>query len=352
MIDELATLINSRELFASREDSDISPGSSPHESPEHTLGTHNADAPSAVWKPCDERPQVAPAARIGKCLVVALSGSDDQAQVFRVRRSDPGREFVLKLYSCGATDNPATRERLLREGRLLVDCRHRNLLEVVEVDLHEGHPFVVTESVQGLSLTDYIRQRRPGVREAAGLVIELARAVEFIHSRGIIHQDLTPSDVLIDETGRPKLMNFDLARLRAAWSLGADGPLGSSTAEPSRRRVTGHDEPVGPATDVFGLGIVLKHVLMGQLAESRLSAAPPLGPDNQMTVLPSRTIPPRVPRALRLICEKAMAHDPNRRYQSAAELRWALRRYRSRRWFAWTASLILAALAAVFLAGS
>jgi serine/threonine protein kinase len=352
MIDELATFNKSRELFASREESDISPGNSPRESTEHSPGTHNADVPSAVWKPVDERPQVAPAARIGKCLVVALLGSDDQAQVFRVRRSDLRREFVLKLYSYGATDNPETRDRLRREGRLLVDCRHPNLLEVVEVDLHEGHLFVVTEQVQGLSLTDYVCQRRPGAREAAGLVVELARAVEFIHARGIIHQDLTPSDVLIDETGRPKLMNFDLARLRAAWSLGADGPLGSSTAEPSRRRVTGHNEPVGPATDVFGLGIVLEHVLMGQLAESRLLAAPSLGPDNKMTVLPSRTIPPRVPRALRRICEKAMAHDPNRRYHSAAELGWALRRYRSRRWFAWTASLILAALAAVFFAGS
>ena len=350
MIDELATLNKSRELFASQEEGDISPGSSPRDSPMHTPGS-GMDAPAAVWKPRDERPQGGPARRIGNYLVLAQLGSDDQAQVFRVRRIDLRREFILKLYSDGATDNPTVRERLRREGQLVVACRHPNLLGILDVDLHEGQLFVVTERVQGLSLTEYARQRRPGAREAAGLVVELARAVDYIHSQGIIHQNVSQANVLVDETGRPKLMDFGLARLRAAWSVGPDGPIGSSTLELSRRHVTSDDNPVGPATDVFGLGTILKHVLICTSDKSRLLGSPSFELANEMPEVLPRTIQPRVPRALRRICEKATAPNPNRRYQSAAALGWALRRYRSRRWFVCAASVVVAVVAAVFFAG-
>ncbi len=347
MTDELATLNESRDVVASREESDPPPGRSPRGSPERPPRT-KADWPATVLEPCDERHQVAPGLRIGAYLVLALSSSDDQVQVFRVHHPELRREFVLKLYRGVATDNPAARERLRREGRLVVACRHPNLLEIVDVDFHDGHLFVVTERVRGLSLTDYARERRPGAREAAGLVIELARGVDYIHARGIIHQDLTQSNILIDETGRPRLMDFGLARLRAAVSVDPNGPTGSSTSELNRSHVTDHDEPVGPATDVFGLGTVLKHVLTAEPAESRPLGTPLLAQENETEKPPFRSVYPGVPRSLRRICEKAMHPDQNRRYRSAAELGRALRRYRSRRWFVWTASVIMAVLAALF----
>ena len=85
----------------------------------------------------------------------------------------------------------------------MVGCRHPNLLEIVDIDLHEGRPFVVTERRPVHVLDGLCPQRRPGPREAAGLVVELARAVDYIHRRGIVHQDFTLSNVMVDETGRP-----------------------------------------------------------------------------------------------------------------------------------------------------
>jgi eukaryotic-like serine/threonine-protein kinase len=351
MTDEFATLNKSRDLFASREESDISPGISPLLAPEHQPGT-NADAPAAFWETSKNRHPSALPPRIGKYLVIAPLGGEHQAQVFRVLDTEMGREFILKLYPDRASNNPTAYEQLRREGRLVVACRHPNLLGIVDVDLHEGHPFVVTERVQGMSLTDYIRERRPDAREVAGLVVELARAVDYIHAQGIVHQNLTHASVLIDETGRPRLIDFASERLKATWSDKQEGLLERSRSEPRRRNVTGHDATVGLATDVFGLATILKHVLMGQLAESRSFEAPRLEPNNETAARSSGTIHPRVPRALQRICEKGTAPDPSRRYQTAAELGWALRRYQSRRWFAWTVSVILAGLAAAFFAGS
>ena len=233
----------------------------------------NATVPAAGWKAFEETPATTLPPRIGAYLVLALAGSDDQARVFRVLHPELGREFVLKLFNACATDNAGGSRTVRREGRLVAECRHPNLLEIVDVDLHEGHPFVVTERVQGLPLTDYARQRRPGAREAAGLVVELARAVDYIHAQGIIHQDLTHSNVLIDETGRPKLMDFGLARLRAALSVDPNGPTKCATSEPSHRQLTGHPETVGPATDVLGLGTILKHVLIWHADETSSAGA-------------------------------------------------------------------------------
>ena len=349
MSNELATLNESRDLFASREESVVSPDRSAREVPEHRPGT-NGDVRVDVLQQCNGRQPEDQPPRIGAYLVLALSGSDAQAQIFRVLHRELRKEFVLKLYRDGATHSPAVRERVRQEGRVVAECRHPNLLEIVDVDLNEGHLFVVTERVQGLSLTDYVRQRRPGAREAAGLVVELARAVDYLHARGIIHQGLTHSNVLIDETGRPKLMDFGLSRLRAACFVDSVGPDGSATPKPNHRNVTGQAEPVGPATDVFGLGIVLKHVLIWDAAESNPIGATLFQRDNEKADLRFRTVPPRIPLTLQRICKKAMAPDQNRRYQSAAALGRALRSYRARRWLVWTASVILAAMAAQFIA--
>jgi eukaryotic-like serine/threonine-protein kinase len=347
MIDQLFGLDESHDLFALREESETSVGCSPDAPPEHTRGT-DAEGQAAVAQTCDERHPDATPPRIGRYVVLGRSSTDDHAQVFRVLHPELRKQFDLKLYPDRITDNPVARERLRHEGRLVAGCRHPNLLGIVDFDVHEHHPFVVTERVQGLSLTDYSLQRRPGPREAAGLLLELARAVDYIHSRGIVHQDLTWSNVLIDETGRPRLIDFGLARLKAAWSVEPDSPNGSSSTDLSRVHVTGQDEPVGPATDVFGLGIVLKHLLISQPVVSGPFGIPLLTRGNGQVELAARLVHPRVPRSLQRICQKATTPEQNRRYQTAAELERALQGYRRRRWHAATALVILAALAATY----
>ena len=118
-------------------------------------------------------------------------------------------------------------------------------MKVVDLDVHEGRPFLVMDYVPGLNLGQYAAQRRPDARRAAALVADLARTVAFLHRRGIIHQDIKPRNILIDESDRPRLIDFGQAQLRHAWSETREGTSGGTPAymAPNRPRArrTDHD---------------------------------------------------------------------------------------------------------------
>src|SRR5262249_44414057 len=158
-----------------------------------------------------------------------------------VMHPELARELVLKLGrrpiavsrpigTEGEEEPGATRPALLHEGRLLARCDHPNLVRVVDLGVHQGRPFVVMEYVPGLTLQQFALQGGPGPREAARLVAELAGAVAYLHAQGIVHQDIKPRNVLIDERGRPRLIDFGLARWDHAWS-GAPGDWFGGTAD-------------------------------------------------------------------------------------------------------------------------
>jgi serine/threonine protein kinase len=296
----------------------------------------------------DDLHPVEPSRRIGRYLVVEFLGEGGQGQVFRIIHPELGKEFVLKLARRALAADPAGRERLLREARLLAECAHPNLVKVVDLDFHDGRPFVVMEHVYGLNLEQYAEQRRPGPRAIARLVAELARGVDYIHARGIIHQDIKPKNVLIDEEGRPKLIDFGLARLRHAWTEDATGSTGGTPSYMSPEQAQGREDQIGPWTDVFGLGGVLYYLLTGRAvypgaggwaAQSQASQAKPASP---------RQVNPRVPLGLERICLKALAPDRERRYRKAGELERALRRFRRRPWMVAVGAAVLGLAALAF----
>ena len=282
---------------------------------------------------------------IGKFLVLEMLDSGGQAQVYRVFHPDLGKDFALKLARrpVATKDQPAS-DAMLHEGRLLGTCEHPNLVQVFDVGVHEGRWFVVMEYVSGLTLRQFVEQRRPTPRQAARLVIELAQAVAYLHARGITHSDIKPQNVLIDDDGRPRLIDFGLARLKHAWRDGSDDAIGGTIAYMSPEQAEGRADRIGARTDVFGLGGLLYYLLtgralyVGDTPESALRSArgrSRLGPRAN----------PRVPHSLERICHKALEADPERRYSSAVELGRALKRFLERRWVA-AAGLIVMALMA------
>ena len=141
-----------------------------------------------------------------------------QGQVYRVLHPTLQKELALKL-GCATRGGRSSQRRpdAPRGQGCSVDCDHPNLVRVVDFDFHEGRPFLAMELVRGRNLAQYAKDRRPSPREAARIVAELSRAVAYIHARGILHQDIKPSNVLIDETDHPRLIDFGLARMRDAW---------------------------------------------------------------------------------------------------------------------------------------
>jgi serine/threonine protein kinase len=293
-----------------------------------------------------------PPRRIGKYLVVELLDEGGQAQVFRVLHPELGKEFVLKLArrpmrpAIDSAADPADRQGLLREGRLLAQCDHPNLVRVVDLDAHEGHLFVVMEHVAGLTLEQFTDQNRPGPRRAARLVAELARAVAYLHDRGIVHQDIKPKNVLVDDQGRPRLIDFGLARRKHAWSGDTVEGIGGTAAYMSPEQVLGRADRIGPWTDVFGLGGLLYHLLTRRPLYQGASGISVLRQAMKAEYVPVRQVNRTVPRALERICHKALAADPERRYRTAGALERALRRFLTRRWLA-AAGLIVLSLIAV-----
>jgi serine/threonine protein kinase len=256
-----------------------------------------------------------------------------------------GRDLVLKIARDPVAVDPAGRDRLLAEGRLLAELDHPNLVRVLDLDFQDDRPFVVMEYVAGRTLLQHATSGALAPRRAAALVAELARAVEYIHGRGVVHQDITPRNVLIDAAGRPRLIDFGLARLRHAWSEDRADWTGGTARYISPEQVGQCAEGIGPWTDVFGLGGLLYHLLTGQPLYQGASHRSVLRQAMKAEYLPVRQLNRRVPRGLERICHKALAADPGRRYRTAGELERALG------WFLARRQIGAAALLALLLSG-
>jgi predicted Ser/Thr protein kinase len=258
-------------------------------------------------------------------VVVDLLDWDGEADVYRVINPDLGKELVLKWGR-----QPVDSHELgsfLGEGGILRELDHINLVRVYDSGRHDDRPFLVMEYVHGRNLEDYARDEPVTPRRAAELMVRLAGALAMVHRKGIIHRDIKPRNILIDERGEPRLIDFGLARLRNAWSdpfsTTWGGTLSYMAPEQARRE---HDR-TGTRSDLFGLGAVLYFLLtgrppfVGETGEEILDRAQRGEFDSGAL----RTA--KVPRRLERICLKALAADPADRYVTAEEFERALNRF-------------------------
>jgi predicted Ser/Thr protein kinase len=280
--------------------------------------------------------------------VVAPLGSGGQGTVYRGVHPTLRRDVVIKVGNVPVGDEGEA-EALIQEGRVLAELDHPGLARVYDFKLHQGFPCLVMEFIRGRTLEQVCKD--PGHRrsELVRFVAEVARALAEVHRRGVIHRDIKPSNILIDDAGKPKLIDFGLARCEDAWRHPANHPGFCGTVSfmaPEQAR----GEPATPRSDLFGLGAVLYYVLTSKapyrganFAEIRTQAE---RGDWDRQALVER----RVPARLRAVVERAMAVDPQDRYASAAELAADLEAA-SRPHFRWTWVAPLVAAAALVALG-
>jgi hypothetical protein len=200
----------------------------------------------------------------------------------------------------------------------------------------------VMDYVRGRSLQQYAKDRPVGSREAARLMIQVASAAEAVHGQGIVHQDIKPKNILVEESGRTRLIDFGLARWRHAWSLSEDGPSGGTPEFMAPEQAQGQEDRIGPRTDVFALGAVFYFLLTGQApfrADKWLKA---LDRSRRNDFDRGALKKAGVPRRLERIVLKAMATDPADRHASAEALAGAIEAYLRR-------PLMVASLAVLLL---
>ncbi|HLJ97258.1 MAG TPA: serine/threonine-protein kinase [Gemmataceae bacterium] len=286
---------------------------------------------------------------IGKYLVTAVLGAGAQAVVYRAVHPGLSKEVVIKLGRIPLLGTE--RDALSAEGKLLAELDHPNLARVFDSDLHEGRPFLVMEYVRGCNLEQLAKPRRLTPRESATLVARLARALAAAHRRGIIHQDIKPRNILIDETGQPRLIDFGLACWRHTWTAELEsGSISGTPAYMAPEQARGESDQIDQRSDLFALGGVLYYLLAGKAPFSGKGIQETLERagrcDFDKASLRSRAGSRRLER----ICLRAMAAEPADRYASAeafaADLEKFVRRPRPVLWLA-GAGLVGVALAGI-----
>jgi predicted Ser/Thr protein kinase len=278
-------------------------------------------------------PPVAPPSRpsrIGKYLIVGELDSGGQAIVYRAVHPTLDKELAIKLSFRAVGQLSNDRPLLIAEGKLLAKLDHPGLARVYDLDFHEDRPFLAMEFVHGPNLAKYAAQSSLTPAAAAGIVAQVGHALAVVHRHGIVHQDIKPQNILIDENGSPRLIDFGMARLRHAWDDSGERTSGGTPAFMSPEQARQDESLIGTRSDVFGLGCVLYYLLTGK---------PPFGgKDNAERFMKAGRCEfdrdalqkPGISRELREICLKAMAPAPAGRFQTVQEFTEALDGYLAR----------------------
>jgi WD40 repeat protein len=247
--------------------------------------------------------------------------------VFKARDPELDRTVAIKVPRAGNLTDPQELDRFLREARSVAQLRHPSIVSVHEVGQTDGVPYIVSDFVRGVTLADLLSARRPGFREAAELVADIADALQYAHERGVVHRDVKPSNIMIGEDGRPCVMDFGLAKREAGEiTMTIEGQVLGTPAymSPEQARGEGHD--VDGRGDVYSLGVVLYQLLTGELpfrGTQRMLLHQVLHDEPRSP----RSLNEHIPRDLETIALTAMAKEPGRRYATAQAMADDLRRW-------------------------
>jgi serine/threonine protein kinase/HEAT repeat protein len=262
--------------------------------------------------------------RILKCL-----GKGGMGSVYLAHDPQLDRQVALKEPHFSSGDGPQVLERFAREARAAATIDHPNICPVYDVGVHDGVHYVTMAYIEGRPLSELVRDGKPlPPRPAAAVVRKLALALAEAHRHGVIHRDLKPSNVMVNRRKEPVIMDFGLARRvnKDDERLTKAGAVLGTPAYMPPEQVSGDVQAMGPACDVYSLGVMLYEMLTGR---------PPFQGQLASVFAQILTREPEPPSKLRpgldpdleAICLKAMAKKPKDRFTSMDEMADALERY-------------------------
>jgi tRNA A-37 threonylcarbamoyl transferase component Bud32 len=255
----------------------------------------------------------------GRYRIEELIGSGGMSTVYRAFDETLEREVAIKILHSEISRDPASIERFAREARTVAQLSHPNVVMVIDAGEDGENPYIVFEHVRGETLKQRVRREGPlPISEAIAYAIEIGRALWAAHQRGLVHRDIKPQNVMIDQEGRAKVTDFGIARGLESKQLTAVGKVVGTTDYVSPEQALGHD--VGSQSDIYSLGIVLYEMLTGEVpfkGSSSVSVAMKHVQEGLPDVQRRRT---EVSAALAAVIEQATAKELGNRYGAVAEM--------------------------------
>jgi hypothetical protein len=257
--------------------------------------------------------------RIGNCRVVGEIGSGGMAVIYKAVQEPLDREVAIKALKPSIALDSQFAARFEREARFMASLQHENILHVHDFVKNGGSMYIVMEYVQGIDLYDLLQLSPSLPLEVAAIIgLQVARALDYAHFRGIIHRDIKPANVIISYHGEVKLMDFGIARDHALADLTEAGTGVGTPSYMSPEQILG--DKLDFRSDLFSLGIVLYQMLTGRK---------PFVEDDTRTVMQKirldryqspRRVAGHVPSSMERILARCMEKLPANRYPSTQAL--------------------------------
>jgi serine/threonine protein kinase len=251
----------------------------------------------------------------GRYRLEAKLGSGGMSTVYLARDETLDRPVAVKVMHREMSEQPDQLERFRQEARAVAKLSHPNVVSVIDAGEDGGHPYIVFEYVKGETLKQRIaRVGALDTQEAIAYAIEIGRGLSVAHARSMVHRDIKPQNVLIDDEGRAKLTDFGISRQLEQAGMTATGRVLGTTDYVAPEQAMG--QGVDPRSDIYSLGVVLYEMLIGQVpfhADSQVGVAMKHVNEELPDVQHRR---PEASAAVALVVERATAKNPAERYES------------------------------------